>query len=304
MPSPLLRPGDPPELIEFHDHLAHAKQASAHTIRAYLADLRQLHLWLILAARRFDDATRDDLRAFLASLYGGHGPATLARKLSSLRAFYEQRVRAGHLEASPAQRLVSPKQRLSLPNVVGVDDVFALLSTPSDRTATGLRDRCGLELMYDAGLRVSELVGLDLGDLLDGGTAVCVRGKGRKQRVLPLVEKARLALQAYLGRRRELLCGRTDTFALLLNRRGGRLSARTVARSLARYALICGARRHVHPHALRHSFATHLLDMGADLRGIQELLGHASLATTQRYTHVTAERLVQIYEDAHPRARR
>ena len=304
MPVPLLRPGDPPELLEFHEHLAHAQQASEHTVRAYLNDLRQLHAWLLLQRRGFDEATRDDLRAFLASLYGGHGPATLARKQSSLRAFYQQRVRAGHLEASPAQRLVSPKQRLSLPNVVGVDDVFALLATPSGKTAAGLRDRCALELLYGAGLRVSELVGLSLGDLLDGQTAVRVRGKGRKQRVLPLVEKARLALLAYLGRRRELLCGSTDTLALLLNRRGGRLSGRSVARALECYALVCGARRHLHPHALRHSFATHLLDMGADLRGIQELLGHTSLATTQRYTHVTAERLVQIYEDAHPRAHR
>jgi integrase/recombinase XerC len=171
--------------------------------------------------------------------------------------------------------------------------------TPSARTPAGLRDRCALELLYGAGLRVSELIGLDLVDIQDD--VLRVRGKGGKERLVPLVSKARAALLAYLERRAEL---RPHGGALLLNRRGGRLTARSVARHLARYAVIAGARRHVHPHALRHSFATHLLDMGADLRGIQELLGHASLSTTQRYTHVSAERLLQTYEDAHPRAKK
>lgn len=171
------------------------------------------------------------------------------------------------------------------------------MAAPSLRTAAGLRDRAALELLYGAGLRVSELVGLNLEDLAND--SVRVRGKGSKERIVPLVEKARAAIDAYLSRRSEL---GPQGPALFLNRRGGRLTARSVARHLARYALIAGARRHVHPHALRHSFATHLLDMGADLRGIQELLGHASLSTTQRYTHVSSERLLQIYEDAHPRA--
>ena len=148
-------------------------------------------------------------------------------------------------------------------------------------------------------MRVSELVGLDLADVAEG--VLRVRGKGGKEREVPLVAKAQAALDAWLARRHEL---RPGDGALLLNRRGGRLTARSVARHLARYALIAGARRHVHPHALRHSFATHLLDMGADLRGIQELLGHASLSTTQRYTHVSAERLLQVYEESHPRAKK
>jgi len=204
----------------------------------------------------------------------------------------------GHLRDSPARRLISPKRRVSLPNVVNVDDCFALLDAPSKRSATGLRDRCALEFLYDAGLRVSELVQLDLADI-EGGV-VRVRGKGNKEREVPLISRARAALDAWLARRHEL---RPSGGALLLNRRGGRLTARSVARLLERCALIAGARRHVHPHALRHSFATHLLDMGADLRGIQELLGHASLSTTQRYTHVSSERLLQVYEDAHPRAK-
>ena len=291
---------DPPELVEFAEHLDRVARASPHTRRGYLSDLRQLAAWLGESGKALDAADRDDLRAFLASRFAANQPATLARKQASLRAYYAHRVRMGHLADSPARRLVSPRRRRTLPNVVSVDDVFALLDTPSARTPAGLRDRCALELLYGAGLRVSELVGLDDSDLLDGATALRVRGKGGKERVVPLVAKARAALQAWLARRGELGSGP----ALFLNRRGGRLTARSVARHLARYALICGTQRHVHPHALRHSFATHLLDMGADLRGIQELLGHASLSTTQRYTHVSSERLVQIYEDAHPRARR
>jgi len=287
---------------EFADHLLRIARASPHTIRAYVSDLRQLAAYLSPAGKELDTADRDDLRGFLASCYGRDQPATLARKQSSLRAFYEHRVRMGRLDDSPARALVRPKRRRSLPNVVSVDDVFALLETPGEGPA-GLRDRCALELMYGAGLRVSELVALDVGDFLDGTTAVRVRGKGGKERVVPLVAKAREATLRYLERRSEL--GKSaPTPALLLNQRGGRLSARSVARHLARYALACGTQRHVHPHALRHSFATHLLDMDADLRGIQELLGHASLSTTQRYTHVSSERLVQTYENAHPRARR
>jgi integrase/recombinase XerC len=287
-------------IAAFADFLTRVSRASPQTVRAYVSDLLQLAAFLAETGKDLDGAGRDDLRAFLASRFGHDQPATLARKQSSLRAYYEHRVRIGRLEDSPARALVLPKKRRSLPNVVAVDDVFALLGTPSEKTPAGLRDRCALELLYGAGLRASELVGLDTADLVDGATAVRVRGKGGKERIIPLVLKAREALVRYLARRGELGAGP----ALFLNRFGGRLTTRSVARHLARYALACGARRHVHPHALRHSFATHLLDMGADLRGIQELLGHASLSTTQRYTHVSSERLVQTYEDAHPRARR
>jgi integrase/recombinase XerC len=286
-----------PEVEAFAAHLAQVERASTHTQRAYVSDLLQLAHFLDERGTRLDAATRDDLRAFLASRFSANAPATLARKQASLRAFYEHRVRMGHIADSPARRLVFPRRRVSLPNVVGVDDCFALLDAPSARTAAGLRDRAALELLYGAGLRVSELVGLDVSHLQH--ESVRVLGKGGKQRVVPLVIKARAALERYLSRRHEL---RPGGDALFVNRRGGRLTARSVARQLDRYALIAGARRHVHPHALRHSFATHLLDMGADLRGIQELLGHASLSTTQRYTHVSSERMLQVYEDSHPRA--
>ena len=286
-----------PEIEGFAAHLARVERASAHTQRAYVSDLRQLAAFLDERGIALDAASRDDLRAFLASRFSANTPATLARKQSSLRAFYEHRVRMGHIADSPARRLAFPKRRVSLPNVVSVDDCFALVTAPSARTAAGLRDRAALELLYGAGLRVSELVGLNLDDVTQD--ALRVRGKGGRERIVPLVRKARDAIDAYLARRSEL---RPAGTALFLNRRGTRLTARSVARHLEKYARIAGARRHVHPHALRHSFATHLLDMGADLRGIQELLGHASLSTTQRYTHVSAERLLQAYEDAHPRA--
>ena len=287
------------ELGEFAAHLAQVERASPHTQRAYLSDLRQLAAFLKERGIGLDAATRDDLRAFLAARFGGNTAATLARKQCALRAFYSFRVRMGHIADSPARRLAFPRRRVSLPNVVSVDDCFAILDAPSKRTAAGLRDRCALELLYDAGLRVSELAGLDLADI--GPDVLRVHGKGGKERAVPIVTKARAAIDAYLARRRELQPG---SDALLVNRRGGRLTTRSIGRHLARYAVIAGARRHVHPHALRHSFATHLLDMGADLRGIQELLGHSSLSTTQRYTHVSSERMLQIYEDAHPRAKK
>ncbi len=290
----------PIELAEFAAHLEQIERRSPHTLRAYLSDLRQLHAFLAERQLTLDQASRDDLRAFLAARFGSSQPATLMRKQASLRMFYEHRVRSGQIKETPAHRLASPKRRLTLPNVVAVDDCFALIEAPSGRSALGLRDRCLFELLYGAGLRVSELVGLNLADLIDGMSAVRVLGKGRKERIVPLVAKPREALSRWLERRAELT-PRGD--ALFVNYRGDRLSARSVGRHLERYALICGARRHLHPHALRHSFATHLLDMGADLRGIQELLGHASLSTTQRYTHVSSERLLQTYQDAHPRAR-
>src|SRR5919204_1416479 len=288
-----------PEIDEFAAHLERVERASVHTQRAYVSDLRQLAAFLEERRTSLDAATRDDLRAFLASRHSANLPSTLARKQASLRAFYEHRVRMGYIADSPARRLAFPKRRVSLPNVVSVDDCFAIVSAPSSRSAPGLRDRAALELLYGAGLRVSELVGLNVGDV--ASDCVRVNGKGGKERVVPLVRGARAALDAYLARRGEL---RPKEPALFVNQRGTRLTTRSVARHLAKYALIAGARRHVHPHAMRHSFATHLLDMGADLRGIQELLGHASLSTTQRYTHVSSERLVQIYEDAHPRARK
>ena len=201
---------------EFADHLLRIARASPNTVRGYVSDLRQLAGWLSSAGKALDEADRDDLRGFLASRFAHDQPATLSRKQSSLRAFYDHRVRMGRLDDSPARALVRPKRRRSLPNVVTVDDVFALLRTPSDKTAAGLRDRCAFELLYGAGLRVSELVGLDLEDLLDGVSAVRVLGKGGKERLVPLVAKAREATLRYLERRGELDLEAATEFLVLI----------------------------------------------------------------------------------------
>ncbi|HEX4385589.1 MAG TPA: site-specific integrase, partial [Myxococcales bacterium] len=179
-------------LEEFAAHLSQIERASEHTQRAYLADLRQLTAFLAERGLTLDAASRDDLRAFLASRAGANAPSTLGRKQSALRAFYEHRVRMGHLKDSPARRLAFPRRRTSLPNVVAVDDCFGLVDAPSKKTVLGVRDRCALELLYGAGLRISELVGLDIGDLQDG--VLRVLGKGRKERIVPVIAKAQAAL--------------------------------------------------------------------------------------------------------------
>src|ERR671934_2650673 len=212
-----------PEIDEFAAHLERVERASVHTQRAYVSDLRQLAAFLEERRTSLDAATRDDLRAFLASRHSANLPSTLARKQASLRAFYEHRVRMGYIADSPARRLAFPKRRISLPNVVSVDDCFAIVSAPSARSAAGLRDRAALELLYGAGLRVSELVSMNLDDVAQD--SLRVRGKGGRERIVPLVRKARSALDAYLVRRAEL---RPAGTALFLNRRGTRLTARSV----------------------------------------------------------------------------
>ncbi len=229
----------------------------------------------------------------------------MSRKLSAVRSFLRFLHRRGTIASNPGLAVKSPKLPKRLPKVVPLEEVLALLETPRADTALGARDRAILEVLYGGGVRCSELVGVDLRDLDRGGGVVRIRGKGRKERVVPLGRKAWEALAVWLDLRAQLLAARPgagDAAALFLNYRGGRLSTEWVGRMIDRYARLCALRRHVHPHALRHTFATHLLDAGADLRGIQELLGHASLSTTQRYTHVSVEHLMETYAKAHPRA--
>ena len=206
------------------------------------------------------------------------------------------------LLANPFDTVSAPKLPKRMPHFLSGEEVKTLLASPNPSDPQGMRDRAILELLYAAGMRVSELVNLNLADMDSTKAQIKVLGKGNKERLVLIGKPAMRAVLSYIREGRSKLIGKKTSNALFLNRFGTRLTVRSVARHLAKYALIAGARRHVHPHALRHSFATHLLDMGADLRGIQELLGHASLSTTQRYTHVSAERLLQAYEDAHPRA--
>lgn len=283
--------------------------SSLHTARAYRSDLMQLYEWLdergyVLPGD--DGATwqaidRDRLRAYLAQRHPRASAATLMRKLAAMRSFFRWLAEVGIVQQNPAALLATPKQRRRLPRALPVDDVVALIESPDDDALLGVRDKAILETLYGAGLRVSELTGLDLEDVDLVARTVRVLGKGGKERMVPIGRKAARALEAWLARRHELRPHPGER-ALFLGRGGTRLSPRSVARRLDRQVRLVALRHNVSPHALRHSFATHLLGGGADLRAIQELLGHRSLSTTQRYTHVSVERLAEVYDRAHPKA--
>ncbi|HEY8211373.1 MAG TPA: tyrosine recombinase XerC [Myxococcaceae bacterium] len=291
-------------LERFQAHLQ-AKGASPQTVRAYLSDLRQFEEYLATRRLALEAGTKEAIRGWQSVLSVDHKATSRARKLASVKSFYKFLVRGRELPQSPAKKLRSPKLPKTLPKVMPVDEVFAILRAPPDRTVLGLRDRAILELLYGAGLRAAELCGLSPDAVDLRGRVVRALGKGRKERLVPFNEFAAEAIAAYCERRGELLAKPHPDQApdaLFLNHRGGRLTTRSVARNLDRYVLACALARKVSPHALRHSFATHLLAGGADVRSIQELLGHASLSTTQRYTHVGWEHLQKVYDAAHPRA--
>ena len=292
------------ELERFRAHLEHGRRAASHTVKSYLSDLAQFEAWLAERRVPLRAVTHATIRSYLSTLAVDRRETSRARKLASIKALYRFLVREKELPSSPARHVRSPKLPRTLPKAMPVDDVFALLKTPSIETALGMRDRAILEVLYGAGVRVSELCGLSVGDVDLPSRQIRVLGKGRKERICPLNDTAVAAVGAYLVRRGELVEGRRggDPDALFVNYRGGRLRARSVARHLNRYVKRCALRRHVTPHALRHSFATHLLGSGMDIRSIQELLGHSSLSTTQRYTAVSWELLQRAYDEAHPRA--
>ena len=284
------------------------QRASPETLRNYASDLRQFHRLLLsrkLASPPIDPGSlsSDAVRAYLQWLdQKGSKPASLARKLAAVRSFYRYLTRQGLVSRNPIEGMRTPKQPKSLPRVLTKDDADALMSFPAEQTVGSLRDRAMLETLYSTGARVSELVALDVGDILESEGLVRLQGKGRKERIVPIGDIALDAIRRY---RLNLPIQRSGVHrqAVFCNRRGGRLTSRSVARIVTLYSsrLAGGA---VSPHTLRHSFATHLLDEGADLRSIQEMLGHASLRTTQRYTHVATDQLLTVYDRAHPRAGR
>jgi len=283
------------------------KDASPHTLRATAGDLRDLATFLADRPERrpIDRVDRLDLRAYLASLARRNAARTVSRKLATLRGFYRWLVREGRRDTSPMDGITNPRQGRPLPEVLEVDTVLALLEAPPAGTPGGMRDRALLETLYAAGLRVAELVALDLGDLDLPAGFLRVTGKGRKTREVPIHARAAAVLRRYLDEARPRLLGQREPHdAVFLNRRGGRLTDRSVRRVLDQAVLRAATARDVHPHMLRHSFATHLLGSGVDLRVIQELLGHESVGTTQIYTHVGIEHLTKVYDAAHPRARR
>jgi integrase/recombinase XerC len=293
----------------FVAYLRDQRRASPETIRAYESDLAQFGAFLSEEhvggpAPGPEGIDVLAVRGFVARLHrSGLGRSSVARKLSTVRSFLEYAVREHRIETSPAATVPTPKVPKRLPRNLTVDEVFALLDGIETSDEAGIRDRAILEFLYATGLRVGELVSLDLDDLDLPGDTVRVLGKGSKERVVPFGGKARAALLRWLDASRTLReTGNAE--AVFLNLRGGRLTDRSVRRILERRLKEASVEAQVSPHALRHSFATHLLGAGADLRAIQELLGHASLSTTQRYTHVSMEALMKVYDAAHPRAHR
>jgi integrase/recombinase XerC len=278
---------------------------SPHTVRAYLRDLADFETYLLDNGLELAAVTHGVLRSYLGNLVTRLAPSSRARRLASIKSLYRFLAREKVIATNPAKEVKTPKLPRSLPKFLPVDEAFALVDSPGSQSPADLRDRAILEVLYGGGLRISELCSLSVADWDREGRVLRVFGKNSKERLCPVHRKAATALERYLERRHELLNqrnARADPPALFLNYRGGRLRPRSVARHLTRYARRCGLPRTVSPHALRHSFATHLLAGGADVRTIQELLGHASLSTTQRYTHVSWERLQEIYDKSHPRA--
>lgn len=294
-----------PLIAEFLRNLDIARGASAHTVRAYAQDLKAFQLYLDAQGVVVEKATHLHLRGFLSVQSVTTKASTRARRLAAIKSLFRFLTRRGRLPSSPMRRVKSPKLPQRLPRPVPVDEAFALMEAPDAQRLLGARDRAMLEVLYGSGVRVSELCGLSMGDVdLREGT-IRVLGKGKKERLCPLSEFAVDALAQYLSRRGELLvrpAKRQAPEALFLNFRGGRLTPRSVERHLNRYVKALALNRTVSPHSLRHSFATHLLAGGADIRSIQELLGHASLSTTQRYTAVSFEQLQKVYDASHPRA--
>ncbi|HVO12528.1 MAG TPA: tyrosine recombinase XerC [Vicinamibacteria bacterium] len=286
----------------FLEHLERERNASPRTVRSYGDDLRQFaaHLERELGREaRPQDVDHLLIRGFLAELHRrGLSKASSARKLAALRSFFRYLCREGRLPANPAKLLLSPRREKRIPSVLEPSQVELLLQVPGDAPAA-LRARAILELLYATGMRCAELVGLDLGELDLQARTVRVLGKGHKERVVLFGVPAARALREWLSARPQL---RPRSEALFLNARGGRLSDRSVRALVARRVRQLALERRCSPHTLRHSFATHLLTRGADLRSIQELLGHASLSTTQRYTHVDTRHLLEVYRRTHPRA--
>ncbi|MEQ9459868.1 MAG: tyrosine recombinase XerC [Phycisphaeraceae bacterium] len=311
-------------LERFSNYLRHERHFSPYTARCYGADLRQFveHLTDVAPDEASGNSegylegklrTADPvlIRDFLAKLDTfGYSSATMARKIATLRSFYKWMLKTDLVESNPMLLIRTPKQTKRLPRAITVEHVEKLLSAPDNRETLGARDRAILETLYSTGVRVSELVDLNRADLDADNQTLLVRGKGKKERIVPLGSHAMTAIRHYLTLlepdprftkvRQESLVN--PQVALFVNKNGGRLSSRSVRRKLDKYLIEVGLDPSISPHTLRHSFATHLLDNGADLRSVQELLGHQSLSTTQVYTHLTANRLRTAYEEAHPRA--
>lgn len=300
---------------EYIDYLKSQKGYSPHTLRSYRVDLTQFFRFLVEKRRkerdsepRMDWESTDfgEIREYLAGLYGRCKRKTIARKLSAVRSFFAFAERRGLTASNPAAEISTPRQEQYIPTYLPVDQMFSLLEMPDREKPLGLRDLALLEVLYSCGLRVSELAGLNPGSIDFPQRLVRVLGKGNKERIVPIGRKAAGVLRDYLEATRALREKggmKPEQAPLFMNVRGRRLSTRSIENIVKRYGRECGLLTDISPHALRHTFATHLLDGGADLRSVQELLGHVSLSTTQRYTHVSLDKLMEVYDRAHPRSK-
>ncbi len=299
------------DIKEFLQHLEYERSLSEHTIRNYASDLDQFAKHLFKAEKRDDispaEIDRLTIREWMADLHADHKKTSVARKLASLRTFFQFLVREGKLESNPAKQVATPRIERRLPNHLSIEDAVRFIETPDINTDHGRRDRAIVEFLYATGIRVGELVGINISDIDFRERLVWVTGKRKKQRIVPFGEPALQALVLYLEQTRGKFLencpqARRDPNALFLNYQGTRITTRSVGRMIDKYIKQCADIHSISPHCLRHTFATHLLDQGADLRDIQELLGHARLSTTQIYTQVSMEKMIDVYDKAHPKA--
>jgi integrase/recombinase XerC len=297
---------------DFQTYLTVERNVSEHTRKAYIADIEEFAEFLqkndfIKNTFELSQVEIETIRAYLVYLFRRKvKKVTVNRKISSLRAFYKYLIRSGRNKNNPAAMIQTAKTEKYMPNFLSVDEMFEVLKVPHDDSITALRNQAMLELFYSSGLRLSELAGLNVMDLDFQQSLVKVRGKGRKERIVPIGKPALTAIQEYLAKTYELRKKVDEDvfkYPLFLNVRGTRITVRSIARIVDEITKKSGIGRKISPHALRHSFATHLLNAGADLRSIQELLGHESLSTTQKYTAVNINRMMEIYDKAHPRAK-
>lgn len=300
---------------EFIHSLKTQRGYSEHTLRNYRIDLFQFLDFLNEKQEIKQEQTERDvilsihlrlLREYLGKLYQGRTRKTVARKLSAMRSFFSYLERRGILSNNPATEMPAPKQEKYLPKHLPVDEMFRLLDRPQGGTPLDLRDKAILEMLYSCGMRVSEMAGLNLSHVDQQQRLIRVFGKGKKERIIPIGREAIRSLNAYLEKiraQREKWVAEGERGPLFLNSRGGRLSTRSIGKIVKKYGKQGEVWRDISPHTLRHTFATHLLDGGADLRSVQELLGHVSLSTTQQYTHVSLDRLMEVYDQAHPRSK-
>jgi integrase/recombinase XerD len=289
---------------EFINYLAVERGLAQNTLESYGRDLRQFQTYLV--SSQIDivkDSNRSTILAYLNSLQTkGRAVSTISRNLAAIKSFYQYLVRERYLEKDPAANLESPKLEKKLPKILTIVEVEELLKQPNTYTPTGLRDKAMLELLYATGIRVSELISLNISDVnLDMGYIKCY-GKGAKERIVPLGSIAAKCVQEYINKGRSKLVRTYEEPALFVNHHGNRLTRQGFWKIIKRYAREANITKEITPHTLRHSFATHLLENGADLRSVQEMLGHADISTTQIYTHVTKNRLKEVYDKAHPRA--